>query len=125
MREIVVDFPEDAFSKGGFEVKSGLKNDLKLVLSKILPFKDEVTLNFIGHTDTVPLKKRNETNKIINSNLILSNLRAGRAAELAIQMSFQPEFISSQGVAEYSRNTRSLSLSIRARSASDSKEKTK
>ena len=125
MREVVVDFPEDSFTKGDFEVRSGLRKDLKLVLEKIIPFKDEVTLIFVGHSDTVPLRKKDGIRKIVDSNLILSNLRAGRAAEVALQMQFSPEFVSTQGMGEYSRNTRSLSLSIRAKTSNHSKEKGK
>jgi flagellar motor protein MotB len=112
-RELLVDFPDNFYPLGQYVISDLQKIELLKTLELLLPFKETVSLTFIGHTDDLPLTR---SNQIINSNLVLSNLRASRAAEFALLQGFDPSWVSTRGVGQYQRRQRSLSLLVSERS---------
>lgn len=111
--KFVIDFPDDFYSAGKYELNAKQKKELARVLAVVREYDENIHLTFIGHTDEVPVAYAN--NKVINSNLVLSNLRAARAVEVAWEEGFSPKYVFSQGAGEQQRKTRSLSLEIRGR----------
>lgn len=111
--KLVIDFPDNFYTAGKYELTTTQKKELAQVLAVVREFNDNIHLTFIGHTDEVPVAYAN--NKVINSNLVLSNLRAARAVEVAWEEGFSPKYVFSQGAGEQGRKTRSLSLEIRGR----------
>ncbi len=112
-QDLVLDFPSGFFSAGQHHLGSSQRTLLKNVLRVLQPFHTQVSLTFEGHTDPQPV--RGTKNKVIDSNLVLSSLRAARAAELAVEQGFEPAFVSALGVAEHLRKSRSLSLLVSGR----------
>jgi len=108
---LIIDFPDNIFPPGKFTLTKAAKSKLRHVLKVIGSEKENVSLIFVGHSDDTPLRHRG----ILDSNFVLSNLRAAKAVEFAIANGFDPRWVSSQGVGEYIRNTRSMSIRIRER----------
>jgi chemotaxis protein MotB len=107
-----IDLVENIYSPGSYEMSQEAKTQLEKVLAGLLPFKEKINLVFVGHTDAVPIKAGKN---VIESNMILSSLRASKAVEMALSKGYNPYWVSAQGFAEYSRNTRSLSLRVMER----------
>lgn len=112
---LLVHLPEDVFRSGQFDLNSSLKKRLNHISKILTPYKDDVSVVFIGHTDQTPMKSNR---RIIDSNFALSNLRAAKAVQYFVQQGYDPAFVSGQGVAEFDRQTRSISLRISERAGS-------
>ena len=78
-----------------------------------MPYADDIDLTFVGHTDAVPLGV--SKTRLMNDNFALSVMRATRALQFSIREGFPAERMAAKGSAEKKRNTRSLSLIIKAR----------
>jgi len=116
MGSVVINLPPNIFRPGQMNLDAKVRRELGHVLDIIVPFSEQVSISIVGHTDEVPVSAlRNK--KIVDSNLVLSNLRATKAVEFAVSNGFDPRWVSSEGVAEHRRNTRSLSLRITERIA--------
>ena len=109
-RGIVIDFPDNFYRAGTYALGEAQKEELKKVLEAIKPHSDALVLTFIGHSDQSPMKAKQGA--VIDSNLVLSNLRAAKAVEFAVTQGFNPRTVVSQGADMFSRNTRSLSLRL-------------
>lgn len=112
-KNLVVDFPDDFYPVGKYDLGGKRIKDVERVLKILDPFKEHIALTFIGHTDETRFMPGQ--NKILASNLVLSSLRAARAVETALLMGFDPKHVSPKGLAEHARATRSLSLQIDGR----------
>jgi flagellar motor protein MotB len=106
---IMIDFPKDIFAPGAFNLSDKTQAEVVNVLSKLRPHMGKINLVFVGHTDEIPM---GANRKVINSNLVLSSLRASKAVEIAIKNGFDPVWVSAQGVGEHNRNSRTLSLRV-------------
>ena len=112
-KSILIPLPDNLFEKGQFSVSGRVKTELERVLKVIRPIADDLVVTIIGHTDEIPVA---HLAKVIDSNLILSNLRAAKAVEFAVrEADFDPKWVSSEGVGEHGRATRSLTLRIMER----------
>lgn len=109
---LVVHFPENYYELGKYEIRGQQEEWMQQLLRVLLPQKKRISIVFIGHADTLAF---NKNAKIIDSNLVLSNLRGARAAEYALLHGFDPRMVSSQGVGEYRRASRTLSVQIEER----------
>lgn len=109
---IVIDFQDNLYRLGGYQLDQKSQKEIQRILKMILPYKDGLNVVFIGHSDSVPLKSAKKT---IDSNMILSTMRAAKAVEYAVDNGFDPLWVSSQGLAQNTRNTRSLSIRIMER----------
>jgi flagellar motor protein MotB len=109
---VVIDFRNNLYPLGQYELKKDSKKEIERVLKLIEPYKEGLSIVFIGHSDSVPVTSKRKT---IDSNMILSTLRAAKAVEYAVEKGFDPLWVSSQGLAEYTRNTRSLSIRVMER----------
>ncbi len=110
---ITVHLPDNIYGPGAYEVGKKHHAPLKKLLEILSPYKDSVELVFIGHTDAQAVRQDNR--KVIDSNLVLSNLRGARAAEFALLRGYNPALVSSEGVGQFRRQTRSLSVRINER----------
>jgi flagellar motor protein MotB len=110
---LTIDLANDLYRPGQYALSDEAAKKLVQTLKSIKPYADSITLTFIGHTDAAPVVHLDR--RIIDSNLVLSNLRATRAVELALTQGFDPKQVIAQGIGEFSRNTRSLSLRISER----------
>ena len=110
--QIEIDFPDNFYEPGQYLVSEKAKERIESVLNLIKSHKEVTALTFIGHTDAAPIKALLNKNKIIDSNMILSNLRAARAAEIAVVQGFNPKHVVAQGNGEFSRKMRSVTLRI-------------
>ena len=107
-----IDCPDNIYRNGKYNISDTHKKQLVELFEAIKPYQEHINLVFIGHTDQTPIKSKFG---VIESNLILSHLRAAKAVEFAIEKGFDPMWVSSQGLSEYTRNTRSLSVRIMER----------
>ncbi|MEI7441698.1 MAG: hypothetical protein WCK43_08750 [bacterium] len=110
---LTIDFGENIYELGAYMFPLKQVERLKEILSKVYPKSKDLIVTFVGHADVVKVKHR--PGAIIDSNLILSNLRAARAVEVALQLGFEPKFVRGEGASEFSRVTRSLSIKISER----------
>lgn len=110
---ILIHFPDNIYDEGEFAVNGQIRKRLQELLEPLQAHKDLIQVTFIGHTDTAPIKRLDK--RIIDSNLVLSNLRASRAAEVALSAGFDPRWVTAEGMGEYARSTRSLSIRITER----------
>lgn len=109
---VLIDLPDNIYRNGKYNISDTHKKQLVELFEAIKPYQEHINLVFIGHTDQTPIKSKFG---VIESNLILSHLRAAKAVEFAIEKGFDPMWVSSQGLSEYTRNTRSLSVRIMER----------
>jgi flagellar motor protein MotB len=108
---LMLDFPPEAYGPGGFKVEDGVKKGLDDVLKVLKPFGGVIHVSFIGHADDTPITQTHKG--VVDSNLVLSNLRGAKAMEYAVKRGgFDPARLTAGGAGEYSRNTRSLTLKV-------------
>jgi flagellar motor protein MotB len=112
---LIVNLPDNVYPAGQFSVGTNVAANLQQVLEVLKPYEKEIYLTFIGHTDESPVA--HPVDPLINTNLALSNLRASKAAEFAVKQGFDPKIVSTRGLAEFSRGTRSISIQITERSS--------
>jgi len=112
-KDLIVHFPDNIYALGEFRLTPRGQTEVNRVMELIKPYSDKVAVVFVGHTDDFPVTMFHQ--HIIDSNIVLSNLRSSYAVNYAVQKGFDPRWVSAQGVAEYSRNTRSLSVRIMER----------
>ncbi len=108
---VVIDFEKNIYQSGKYEFPVSHKKNLIELLKLIKPHEKNLNITFIGHTDSSWLLKGTRP-KVINSNLVLSDLRAVRALEIALGMGFDMHNLAAQGASSSSRNMRSLSIRI-------------
>lgn len=111
---ITLDFRSNLYPPRGYAFPKSQQAQLEKILKEIKPFSKNLMITFIGHADESKITMIKDN--IIDSNLVLSNLRATRAVEIAFQLGFDPMNVTGQGAGEFSRNTRSLSIRISERS---------
>ncbi len=112
--QLVIHFPDNIYMNRGYLLPEESKQELSKLLDALKPFEQQIHLTFIGHADSRPI--RIHPGDLIDSNLILSNLRATKAAEHAIRVAgFDPNAISTGGFGEFGRGTRSFSIRITER----------
>ena len=70
----------------------------------------QIKVHFIGHSDSAAVSQR--PNDIIKSNFTLSSLRAASALEYAISQGLPSDRLFTEGAANNSGSSRSLSLRI-------------
>jgi flagellar motor protein MotB len=109
-KDIIIELPDDIYEMGEYALTPSDKAEVDRVLDVLRPYADNVALVFVGHTDEVPV--RVFKNHIIDSNMVLSNLRSSYAVNYAVSKGFDARWVYAQGVGEYSRNTRSLSIRV-------------
>lgn len=107
---LTIDFPDAFYGPGEFQLEKKQKAVLGKVLQVLNAHKEKLSLTFIGHTDAQAVRRGKD--KILDSNLVLSNLRGARAAEFALLRGYQPTQVSSEGVGPHRRQSRSLSVKI-------------
>ncbi|MCB9092789.1 MAG: OmpA family protein [Halobacteriovoraceae bacterium] len=108
--ELVIDLSENLFELGSFSLNEKVKTELNQIFKIIQEDRDSVNMVFIGHTDKLQFKEK--SNSVVNSNLILSSLRAAKAVEYAIAQGFDGNQVFVQGLNVQPRNTRSLSIKL-------------
>lgn len=109
---ILIDLSDNIYSMGGFDITKETKRSLDALFDILKQHQDNINMVFIGHTDSIPVKDKRA---VVDNNIILSHMRAAKAVEYAISSGFDPMWVSSQGLSEYTRNTRSLSIRIMER----------
>lgn len=113
IRGVLIDFPDNMFKMGQYSLTKKMQEEITKVLDVVKLHKDDVMVTFIGHTDEIPVKSAGGS--VIDTNFVLSNLRAAKAVEFAVETGFDPRWVTAQGVGEHLRMTRSLSLRISER----------
>lgn len=122
---VYVNLNDNIYGEGSYELNSKARKSVLRILNLIKPYTKEVELTFVGHADHIPIsKKMIKDTKLLDSNFVLSSLRATKAMEFAAANGFDPRFILAQGSGEFARSVRSLSLRITSR-RSQSKDVTK
>lgn len=110
-----VDLSDELFEPGQFEIPGAGRTSIEELIRSVSPFKGKISLVFIGHSDQRPVLRHRS--RLLDSNLILSSLRATRAVEYAIAQGWDSHFISTEGRAEFARGTRSLTVRILERNS--------
>lgn len=111
-KSLILNLEPDIFGMGHFELTPSTQARLKEILSIISPYKDEVEIVIIGHSDSKHIGKKNA---YLGNNFDLSSLRALKALQYYLDLGFPSDQISAQGAGENARNSRSLSLKIQLR----------
>lgn len=109
VKGLIIELPDNIFSKGNYELDLKAKADIDEIISKITSYSEKLTVVAIGHSDAIPMRGDRE---VIKSNFILSSLRAAKAVEYIVAKGFDANWVFGQAVSVQNRATRSLSLKI-------------
>lgn len=109
-RKLILHFPANIYASGKYVLTGEALRNLDEVIGRLIPHQDGVDVSFVGHTDETQV--RISRGRTLASNFDLSSLRASRALQRAIEMGIRPATLSAQGGAEFSRNTRSLTIVV-------------
>ncbi len=109
LNSIVIDLPNQLYESRQFAITESIRNQLDPLLEVIKIRAANISITFIGHTDSLQLSN---PGKYLSSNTDLSSLRASRALEYAVAFGFDSRTLSSQGAQSNIRNTRSLSIKV-------------
>lgn len=103
---------EDNIFREGRTTPSVLgKKSLIELLNLLQPYKEEIDMVFVGHTDSVPVSKSKTPN--IENNFDLSALRASVAVKIAMKFGLPKERLFIYGAADNDRKSKTISLIIR------------
>tara|TARA_B100001248_G_scaffold59027_2_gene40146 strand:- start:2059 stop:2730 length:672 start_codon:yes stop_codon:yes gene_type:complete len=111
-KRVVFYFPDDIYRKGETVLNETYKAELASLLEILQEFANEIELEFVGHTDSIPI--RNPAQKVVNDNFALSVIRATRALQYAQSLGYPSERMAAKGSAQTKRDSRTLSLIIRS-----------
>ncbi len=111
-KEFIIDLPPNIYDIGKYDLSQSVVQKLESVFKLLEEHKEKLDVYFIGHTDSLKFKENKE---VINSNLILSSMRAARAVEFAIKKGFDENQVFVQGLKARPRDTRSLSIRLVSR----------
>ena len=114
-KAIHLKFPDNIYPAGQIHLNNQNRKLLSLVLKKLMPFSNEIDLIFVGHTDSLPMRKN--ASKVITDNFSLSVIRATRALQLAIRAGYPVDRLAAKGSADKRRSTRTLTLVVQARTS--------
>lgn len=106
-----IHFKDNLFKNGSFNLEAAVSQRIKKVIGKIKLLKREVGIAIVGHSDMRPIQSSELKKKAI-SNQNLSKLRAETVKNMFFQDSFATENISTLGLGNKSRNTRSFSVRL-------------
>lgn len=110
---LLIHFSDDMYEKGSFEINESQRNKLEQFFQQLEPYKDQISLTFIGHTDGSPVAQI--PGRLFKDNFDLSSIRATRALQFAVRAGFPEAHMASQGNSQNSRASRSLSVLIRSK----------
>jgi flagellar motor protein MotB len=111
--EIKVLLGDNIYSPGEYKMNEIVTREILEVWKAIEPYKEQVELTVVGHTDTTAFRENRRF--LVDSNLILSSIRATKAAEFFVEKGLPLENINTRGLDDKSRNSRSLSLVIKGK----------
>ncbi len=106
---LIIHLRDQIYGKRQFVMEREVQQELKKVLEVLAPYKDQLQLTFIGHSDQLTIQNGGF---YLASNLDLSSLRASRALSYAITQGYNPANLSIQAASDQGRNTRSLSIKV-------------
>lgn len=107
---VILNFPDNIYAPGQYELRGEASQILDDVLIQLKSQIQNFEVRFVGHTDDVQLQRRR--GKTLETNFDLSSLRASRALERAVKLGLPPSQLSTRGKAEFSRNSRTLSIVV-------------
>ena len=110
---LVVEFPDNSFSKGSSALGSAQKNQLIHLFEKLKPYQNEVNVILVGHTDSTAVVSL-QKNGILD-NFDLSAARAKSAYKILLQSDFPESHIKIEGDSSFERASRTLSVIIKPR----------
>jgi flagellar motor protein MotB len=112
MRGLLVELPNDVFNIGSYKMNSEIEGYIDSILDKVSNYSEKVTIVAIGHSDSIPMKAGK---KVVDSNFVLSSLRASKAVEYIVSKGYDKNWVFGQAVSVENRATRSLTLKIHER----------
>jgi len=112
---ILLHLSDNLFDAGSYHLSARALAEITNVLKLLRPYSDKLHLTFIGHTDTDPVTRNHDVQKVIQNNIDLSSVRAAQAVEFAAQVGFDPRWMVVQCMAEHGRASRTISIQIEDR----------
>lgn len=109
MRGLLVELPNDIFNIGSYRMNSEIESYIDSILEKISEYSEKITIVAIGHSDKIPMRAGKQ---VIDSNFVLSSLRASKAVEYIVSKGYDKDWVFGQAVSVENRATRSLTLKI-------------
>lgn len=109
IRGLLVELPNNVFSPGSYRMHSEIEGYIDSVLEKLRDYNEKIAIVAIGHADRVPVSAGK---KVIDSNFVLSSLRASKAVEYIVSKGYDKNWVFGQAVSVENRATRSLTLKI-------------
>jgi flagellar motor protein MotB len=109
-QKLYIYFDDNIYAPGQLDLNEAQIQNLRKILSSLQPFMDNISITFVGHTDSTAVSI--SRNRFIDDNFDLSSLRATKALQQAARLGFNPTKMFAKGVAEHSRGSRTLSLII-------------
>jgi flagellar motor protein MotB len=110
---LVVNFPDNMFSKGKYEIAPKNRALLNKFFEVTKPYNGAFNIYFEGHTDASPLR-RHKT-RVLSDNYVLSSMRGFSALKEAKNAGFESKYLFVQADSSNTRNSRSLSIRLERR----------
>ena len=112
---IKISFKEDLYRKREWQLRDSSKQKLDRVLNMILPYKDKLVIDVVGHTDNHPVNPI--PGDIVTNNFILSSLRASVALDHLMARGFDENYLRASGIASAGESGRTLSIKFSLKDA--------
>ncbi len=112
-RTLTLHLPDDIYRRGSLDLSDEGGDLLEKIFVSLKPHVEDLDFLLIGHSDASPVVTLKKIG--INNNFELSAQRASRAVHVALRLGVPQLNLSVVGAANNHRNTRSLSVQVRAR----------
>lgn len=112
---LTIYMPDNAYEVGSFELKGRHRAEFIHMIGIIQKVQKEqaghIAVSVTGHNDDIPISMRNET-PIVSSNAVLAGLRATKAADFAVFLGLNRNYVKAESQQESARSTRSLTIRL-------------
>jgi flagellar motor protein MotB len=113
---LVLLFPDESYEPSSFVLQGKSLALFHKTMTTLSKYKDQINIVFVGFADRQPIVRH--PSDAVQNNFDLSALRATRALEVAAPYGFSMEHLKAEGMGDFGRKSRSLSLRIHARESS-------
>lgn len=111
---LLVHFPDDLYAAGSYEIHETQARLLESFLAKVSPYRDLISLTFVGHADAAAVRRGSK--RKYTDNFDLSSLRATRALQFAARGGFPEDQMAAKGTSKNGRSSRTISILIKPKS---------
>ena len=107
--QLVLTLDNTAYRSGVYQPNKAILSKVNEIVDHLKPYKGEVQMTIVGHTDSKKLRARNA---FLQDNFDLSSLRALRVLKHVIAQGFPENHATARAASSFDRDARSVSIVI-------------